>query len=306
MNDPTTLSYFSKLILFTNDATQGDVIRFPAQIPPHDRKVIHGLAHQLGLGHESQGVGEQRQVCVFRTGLPGLSPSLPQTAFGMDQNRRGLYRAATTDFTDSRDPSFFNTLGRQSSGYLFTDNQQSEHTSANNLRAAKSFADLRSYSPSPSLTNSHFPPNLSANIARFNDYNPNGIMSSRSNLQSGTPASSNSADPLVTSMSNMALGSGFPNRQESPQRLRGMISWDTQPQQPPQSGAPGPIGGHRSLSTSIEDQSRARTQNGAPSRQPRGPALDRGTGFSRGRQAGHQTHGSDEMLSHNGVETVVE
>jgi len=94
----------------------------------------------------------------------------------------------------------------------------------------------------------------------------------------------------------MNLGSGF-GQSGSPRGVRGMMSWDRE--------NPGPIGGHRSFSTNYDDQTRDRSQ-GLPSRQPRGPIPERGTGFSRGRQNGHHGRGSDELSSQSGVEIVVE
>lgn len=308
MNDPITLSYYSKLILFQGDANQ-DVLTFPATLPPTHRKLIHGLAHQLGLGHTSHGNGEQRQLHVFRggNGPNGLSPTIADIANPMDAHHRQLNRAATTDFTNvkSTEPGFYGSPGTQSSTFLgFPESQGGGLSVGSNLRAAKSFHDLRSYTPSPSHSTTSFPANLANNIARFTEYGQNGPAPSRNNI---TPASSTgpsaSESLLVNGLNNMSLSNngGFGAPSTSPQRLRGMMSWDRGDRD-----APGPIGGHRTFTANMmDDPSRNRSQGG-PMRQPRGPLAERGNGFSRGRQNGHSSRGSDEITPPNGVEILVE
>jgi len=307
MNDPITLSYYSKLILFQGDASQ-DVLTFPSTLPPTHRKVVHGLAHQLGLGHASVGNGEQRQLHVFRAGSGpnGLSPTA-DTGNPIDAHRRQLNRAATTDFTNvkSTEPGFYGSPGTQSSTFLgFPDSQGGGLSVGSNLRAAKSFHDLRSYTPSPSHSTNNFPAGLANNIARFTDYSQSNPTSSRTNttpLASTGPSTTESL--LINGLNGMSLNNtnnnnGFGAPSTSPQRLRGMMSWDRE--------VPGPIGGHRTYSANpVDEQNRNRAQ-GAPMRQPRGPLADRGNGFSRGRQNGHSSRGSDEISPPNGVEILVE
>lgn len=308
MNDPITLSYYSKLILFQGDSSQ-DVLSFPSTLPPTHRKVVHGLAHQLGLGHASAGNGEQRQLHVFRAGnVPaGLSPTA-DTGNPIDAHRRQLNRAATTDFTNvkSTEPGFYGSPVTQSSNFLgFPESQGGGLSVGSNLRAAKSFHDLRSYTPSPSHSTTSFPAGLANNIARFTDYSQTSTTASRvNNTPSANPGPSTTDSLLINGLNNMNLNNGNNNNNgfgapsTSPQRLRGMMSWDRE--------VPGPIGGHRTYTANqVDDQNRNRTQ-GAPTRQPRGPLAERGNGFTRGRQNGHSSRGSDEISPPNGVEILVE
>jgi len=303
MNDPITLKYYSQLILFQAEGNTEFYV-FPSTVPPQHRTIIHGLAHQLGLGHTSHGSGELRQIHIFRTpaGANGMTPTMTSNPNALSVRHRQLNRSATTDFTDVRgDPNFYGAgLGStQSTGFLGFSDSQGGLSVGSNLRAAKSFADLRSYTPSPAQTAANFPAGLAGNIGRFSEYGSNSPGSMRDNITpiaTTIPPGGNDA-LLVSGMNSMRLNGGFEPAAGSPHRLRGMMSWDRE--------APGPIGGHRTYSSNQEDQSRNRSQ-GAPTRQPRGTLPDRGNGFTRGRQNGHQTHGSDELSSPTGVETVVE
>jgi len=293
MNDPLVLTYFSKLLVFQNDPGQGEIMTFSPNIPAEHRKLIHGLAHQLNLGHESQGLVEQRQVHVFRTPA-GASP--PDSSQGMDPGRRGLYRAATTNFDDVKDPSFFGPLGRQASGYLGYPEQNGGSLGASrDLRGAKSFADMRSYSPSPSHPNASFPAGLANNVARYSGEPPQTSPGQRTNGVSPASLGSGNTESILSGLGNLSLNppSGFSARAPSPQRLRPMMSWD-------RGETPGPIGGHRSMSANQGD-----LRNGVAGRQPRIPMTN--SGFSR-RGDGQSSRGSDELSSHhNGIlESVVD
>lgn len=301
-NDPITLEFHSKLILFKADPTTGDIMPFPADLPATQRRIVHSLAHLLGLGHASHGVGEQRSVHVYRNpgAVNGMSPQ-PQQGMNMagmhplEAQRRQLNRAATTDFSNVRQQEgFYGGLGNQSAGLLGFPDTQGGLSIGSNLRAAKSFADLRSYTPSPAQSASSFPAGLTNNISRFQDYAPGSPGSSRSNI---TPTTTAMPEGLLTGMGGMNLGGGFSQPTAgSPHRLRGMMSWDREMQ------GPGPIGGHRAFSGNQQDE-RHRPQ---PSRAARGGFADRGGYSSRGRPNGsHQQRGSDD-LSSSGVEIVVE
>ena len=295
MNDPTTLHYYGKLVIFQNNVNGDDMMAFPPDLPSSHRTVVHGLAHQLGLGHESHGVGEERRVHIYRT--PGSGSA---AMHALDPNRRQLSRAATTDFTNVRSTelTLYNGPATQSSGFLgaYPDSQGGLSVGSN-LRTAKSFADLRSYTPSPAQSASSFPAAaLTTNMARFQDYPPGSPNSSRSNI---TPTTGTMPESLLNGMSGMTLGgAGFGPRNGSPHRLRGISSWDRE------NSGPGPIGSHRTYSGNHDESSRSRNP-GASLRQQRGTLPDRSGGFSRGRQ-GHQTRGSDELSSPSGVEIVVE
>ena len=325
LNDPSTLDSYSKLLLFRDDPTRESLI-FPTQLTPHERRVVHTLAHHMGLGHISRGLAEHRQVHVHKTGN-NLSPPMPQVSAiqSAEAAKRELNRAATYDFSErNTEPRNFNTLrGQQSSGFLGIPDSPSGFVTAQHLRGVKSFADLRSCSPSPVPSTASFPATLQSNMARFQEYGPPG--SANSSTPTLTPAISSTAlgpnrdeNFLVNGLGNMtlkggsSLASGGPSGPNgaggstgSPRRLRGMFSWEQDTQQQQQS-AGGPIGSNRSFSVNYDDQSRDRGPNNMPLRQPRGPITERGTGFSRGRQNGHQGRGSDELRTSSNVEIIVE
>ena len=317
LNDPQTLQFYSELLLFRDDHSREALI-FPSNLSPQQRRIVHTLAHHMQLAHVSRGNGDQRQVHVFRAN-PGsnISPPIPQLpGLHGDASRRVLNRAATTDFSEARgsDPGAYNTLrGQQSTGFLGIPDSPNGFGAQQNLRAAKSFADLRSYTPSPVPSSASYPPvpHPNPNIARY-DYGPGSASSMTPTL---TPTASGSAlgqhrdeGLLVNGLGGLSLGgSNLGPTGGSPRRLRGMFSWDQESSGPPT----GPIGSNRNLNNlnnsmnNVEEQSRDRAQN-LPTRQPRGPAVERGPGFSRGRQNGHQQRGSDELRQSSSVEIIVE
>ncbi|KAK3673658.1 Peptidyl-prolyl cis-trans isomerase pin4 [Recurvomyces mirabilis] len=290
MNDPITLQYYTKLLLFKED-TSRDLVVFPPTLAPPERRIVHTLAHHMSLGHTSKGEADRRAVHVFKEGSRArVSPPMPQIAHLQNDNRRTINRAATTDFSDVRGGNDYygGGLRTQGSAYLGGYNDVGSLGPNNNLRAAKSFADLRSYTPSPVPSTASFPAALSNNVARLaQDF---GTVSNQSNTPTlMTPTSSlaeRNESTLISGLGNMNLGSnGFGG---SPRGLRGFPSWDRE--------TPGPIGGHRSFSTNYDDRSQSRNnQQGNPERQPRGPIPERGAGFPRPRQNGHVARNSDEM-----------
>lgn len=332
LNNPSTLDLYSQLLLFRDDATRESLI-FSTHLTPQERRSVHTLAHHMGLAHISQGLGEHRQVHVHKTGN-NLSPPIPQVSAiqSAEAAKRELNRAATYDFGErNAEPRHYNTLrGQQSSGFLGIPDSPGGFVTAQHLRGVKSFADLRSCTPSPVPSTASFPATLQSNLARFQEYGPGSASSSTPTL---TPAISSTAlgqnrdeNFLVNGLGSMnlkggsSLGPGGPNGPSggngangSPRRLRGMFSWEQdtqqqqqqQPQQQQQQSAGGPIGSNRSFSVNYDDQSRDRGQN-LPLRQPRGPINERGPGFSRGRQNGHQGRGSDELRAAPNVEIIVE
>ncbi|KAL4914469.1 hypothetical protein BDW62DRAFT_144260 [Aspergillus aurantiobrunneus] len=308
LNDTQTLSYYSQLLLFKEDTSRDSVI-FPPNLTPVQRRTVHTLAHNMGLGHASRGSGDQRQVQVFKV-APGTNVSPPLSAIPAnvqptDSARRGLNRAATIDFSESRNegPTHFSTLrGQPSSGFLGVLDAPASFGNTQNLRAAKSFADLRSYTPSPVPSSASFPAALQSNGTRLQQYD--GATSVASNTPTLTPAPSGSSlgmprddGLLVNSLSSLSLGTGIGGPNTSPRRLRGMFSWE-QPESQPSSA--GPIGSNRTIGVGFDGQSQERM----PIRQPRGPMPEKGPGFRR--QNGHQPRGSDELRTGSGVEIIVE
>ena len=272
----------------------------------------------MQLAHVSHGNGEHRQVHVYRAnqGRQGISPPIPQVSAlqGGDAARRGLNRAATIDFNEARssEPGNYNTLrGQQSSGFLGIPDSPSGFGTQQNLRAAKSVADLRSYTPSPVPSTASFPPNLQSNIARFQDY---GTGTGASATPTLTPTASGSAlgggyrdEGLINGFGGMSLGGNVGPNGGSPRRLRGAFSWDQDNQQN-SSGPPnaGPIGSNRAFSLNYDNSSQG-SGLGNPMRQPRGPSERGPPAFSRGRQNGHQARGSDELRQQSSqVEIIVE
>lgn len=314
LNDPQTLSFYSELLLFRDDLSREALI-FPSALSPNQRRLVHTLAHHMGLSHISRGNGDQRQVHVVRAPVgSNISPPIPQVSaiHAGDASRRGLNRAATIDFNEARsaEPGMYNTLrGQQSSGFLGIPDSPGSFGTQPNLRAAKSYADLRSYTPSPVPSSASFPAALQSNIARYGPSLPGSAASTTPTL---TPTASGSAlgqtreeGLLVSGLGNMTLGNSLgpagPNG-GSPRRPRPIFSWDQDNQQ---QATTGPIGSNRQFSLNYEDSARNGGQT-LPLRQPRGPAAERGSGFSRARQSGHQARGSDEMRPSSGVEIIVE
>ncbi|KAJ4303041.1 Peptidyl-prolyl cis-trans isomerase pin4 [Kalmusia sp. IMI 367209] len=287
LNDPQVLQFYSQLLLF-KESPERDSMTFPSSLSPPQRRIVHTLAHQLGLAHVSKGDSAQRQLHIFKVhDSQGLSPPMPQmpTSHATEQPRRGLNRAATTDFSDVRaSEGFYNAFGRQASGLLGFPDSPSGLSAAPNLRAAKSYADLRSYTPSPAPSTASHPigrlggPTLEGLSFAGSATNPNGTPTSASMSQRDDSL-------LERELGRMQIGSSF-GQGGSPRSLRQMTSWDN----------PGPIGGHRTFGGNYDDR---------PSRQPRGPVPERGSGFSRPRQNGHQGRGSDELSSQSNVEILV-
>ena len=253
-------------------------------LSPEYRRTIHALAHNLNLNHTSHGTGDQRQVHIMKH-TTGAKVSPPHQAFSNHAlgnevvRNRALNRAATTDFGEARQQESvaFNLRGQSSVGLLGVLEPSSGFGNAANLRSAKSFADLRSYTPSPVPSAASFSA-LQTNNARFQqmDGAPN------SNTPTLTPTTSkphHEDNQLSNSLGGLSLGTGL-GTSGSPHRVRNMFSWEGPRQYP----ATAPIGSNRTIGTGFDR---------LPSRQPRGPTTDRGTGFRR--PNGHHGRGSDEL-----------
>ena len=293
LNDPETLQFYNEIFMFKADK-QRETLIFPATLSPPQRRLVHTIAHFMGLSHASRGNGEQRQVHVYRED-EHVSPMLQQgIGMGLDPNRRALNRAATADFAESRmsDPTlpYGQLRGQQSNGFLGIPDSPGGILNQNvNLRAAKSFADLRSYTPSPAQSTASFPVGLQSNIARFQD---NGLGSASSNTPNmNASMSGHSHESLITNgLGNMSIGTSIANG-GSPRRARTGMPWDDLPT------PTAPIGANRSFMSQFDDS----RNSILPSRQPRGPAVERGQGFTttRARQNGHQQRNSDELRQHS-------
>ncbi|KAK4501275.1 hypothetical protein PRZ48_007082 [Zasmidium cellare] len=286
MNDPQALQYYSKLLIFKEDPGK-DLVVFQPTLSPPERRIVHTLAHHMGLGHMSKGEGDRRAVHVYKEGRQRLSPPMPSLPNLQNDQRRALNRAATTDFSDVRaNENYYGgqNLRHQASGYLGYHESPGGLAAGNPLRSAKSFADLRSYTPSPVPSTASFPAALSNNVARLQEFGRDTTQSNTPTLMTPTSSLADRGDTtnLINGLGNMNLGPGFGG---SPRGLRGFPSWDRE--------NPGPIGSNRSFSTNYDDRSRGGLPGG-PERQPRGPIPERGAGFPR-RQNGHVQRNSDEL-----------
>lgn len=282
LNDPTTLSFYTDLMLFKGDANRETLI-FPTSITPEQRRTIHTLAHHMGLEHRSEGQAEMRQVQILKSRPTQISPPVPQlqSAFFNESQRRGLNRAATIDFSESRDPNYYNhTLGRQTSGLLDIPGSPGMN-GLQNLRAAKSFADLRSYTPSPVPSTASFPAGGAQILPRY-DYGP------------GHSGSAASGTPNITPTSAGGLGS-----RDNEFLLNGMASMNLGFNSGAgRANAAGPIGS-RPVNGNYEENPR-NGSTAAPERQPRGPGSEWAPGFSRPRQNGHVTRSSADLELNSG------
>ncbi|RSL64295.1 hypothetical protein CEP54_004769 [Fusarium duplospermum] len=279
LNDPQTLEFYTELVMFRRDDSR-EILVFPPGIAPEHRRSIHILAHHMGLEHQSIGEADSRQLTVLKRQQPSPTANIHnQPATSLDMHKRGLSRAATFDFAADRETraassTYSHVLGRQGPT-LELPGSPDGNGIPNNLRAAKSFADLRSFTPSPSqASSSYLAPagmnNMTNSTARFGDYMGGTMSPSGHPGSSGTPGPKNDS-ALLGSLSSLNLGydsGAIPNQARS---------------------TPGAIGSQRPSSNS----------KGAPERQPRGPEWETTAGFSGRRANGHVARGSDS--SDNGA-----
>ncbi|KAH6896602.1 hypothetical protein B0T10DRAFT_160624 [Thelonectria olida] len=268
LNDPTTLEFYTELVMFRRD-DQREILVFPPGIAPEHRRSIHILAHHMGLEHQSIGEADARQITVLKRQQPSPTANVHnQPANSLDMHKRGLSRAATFDFAADRESraassNYNHLLGRQGPTLELPGSPDGTGI-PNNLRAAKSFADLRSFTPSPSqASSSYLGPsglgNMPGQATRFGDYAPVHPGSS------GTPGPKADA-ALLNSLSGLSMGSFEPGA--LPNQAR---------------STPGAIGSQRPS---------ANGSKGAPERQPRGPEWENAAGFAGRRANGHVQRGS--------------
>ncbi|KIX09751.1 uncharacterized protein Z518_00832 [Rhinocladiella mackenziei CBS 650.93] len=294
MNDPKTLEFYTEMTLFRRDLSR-EVLIFPPTLEPHHRRIVHTLAHHMGLMHTSRGSGDQRQVHIHRP-APGTNvspPALPGAFGSNDGLRQTLARSSTADFSEGNrqyDSPAFNTLRGQSSVGLLDvmDSNAFGRSADSNLRNAKSFADLRSWSPSPVPSSASFPAALQTNGARLQALND----TAGSNTPTLTPTASNSApgvsreEPfLISTLSNLSIGSNS-GSQTSPRRQRSFFGNGAEWNDTQSYHATAPIGSKRTVSMGPESN----TQNTNPMRQSRGPSSNNAIGFRR-----QNGRGSDEL-----------
>ncbi|KAI2465595.1 hypothetical protein F4781DRAFT_435203 [Annulohypoxylon bovei var. microspora] len=269
LNDPATLEFYTQLTLFKSDPSR-EVHIFSPDVAPEQRRQIHILAHNMGLEHRSVGEADRRQIQIMKR--PQNSPpvhaqsQLPNVSW--EDHRRGLSRAATYDFTESRiGSSAYHALGRQ--GPTLELPGSPDTGLPNNLRAAKSFADLRTHSPSPAPSGSSYAGLGNGLGARYGDFSQTSL-TTPPNLTptSGQNAASSTEALLANNMSSMSLG------------------FDSNASHVRARETPGAIGSQRPGANGAANRN-------APDRQPRGPEWgEAGQGFG-GRSRGHMQRGSD-------------
>lgn len=317
MNDPNTLRYYVQLWMFLREDDR-EVIIFPANISPEDRRVVHILAHNMGLEHTSIGEGDNRQIHVskvkFNNGGAHQS-TVQQLGVTVDGHPRGLSRAATFDFNDRQHHTHLNTINTRSQNLTIPSNSpDTQQHGMNGLRGVKSFADLRSVSPSPSLSH------VSNNGGPSSSHQPNGIhgAGSAGGFMSHFPSSadSNAFGHSLTahnSGSSVNLGSNMPSNMPSidTSSISGAFSalglgsspFDSSSSPALGSGraagapVPGAIGSQRPSANGNSNGTNGSRAN--PERQPRGPAGDWEGGFSRARSNGHMHRSSDSSDNMN-------
>lgn len=283
LNNESTLKAYMELFMFKNDGNR-EIMVFPSNLTPEQRRDIHILSHNLGLNHTSVGDGDNRQVVVRKLSSGGMEKgTLPPSAGAtLDTHPRGLSRAATIDFAEqSRGaPSGAYHAQARAGGLLGVPGSPDGPHAMNGLRGVKSFADLRSYSPSPSpsVTSAS---NIGApghNISLFGHYttdNNAGFPPMSVPQQSQPGVESMHADRLG-SLARAAFDSGVPVAR-------------------PRNDGPGAIGtigaiGSQRPSPNINGNG---ASNRAPERQPRGPSVESSGFGTRTRQNGHMQRNSD-------------
>ncbi|KAL7269101.1 Peptidyl-prolyl cis-trans isomerase pin4 [Rhizina undulata] len=337
LNDPQTLQFYSQLLLFRDDASREALI-FPTTLSPQQRRIVHTLAHHMALAHVSRGNGEQRQVHVFRapvTSTPSISPpSIPTTVHPVESHqRRTLARATTMDFSDARSEGagMYSTMGRQAHALLdipASPSARADAHSRQNLRAAKSFADLRSYTPSPVPSSASFPATLGGNISRYAEYGAASVGSTTPSLTptaTGTTVSASNASEslLVNGLAGVSLTSSLGGNLgvggaslRDPRDPRGVLVMDRErhrERETERESANSVGNGMGTISRNfgmgyVEESQRNERERGhvVPTRQPRGPDSDRAAGFASRRGQAHGRNSGSELDVQSGVEIVVE
>lgn len=261
--------------MFKRDETR-EVLVFPPGIAPEHRRSIHILAHHMGLEHQSMGEADHRQLTVLKR-QPSPTINAPPPASTLDMHKRGLSRAATFDFAADRESrvassNYANVMGRQNPTLEVPGSPDGSNI-PNNLRAAKSFADLRSFTPSPSqASSSYLAPGgagMGGSSARFGDYMTGGHPGNP-----GTPGPRDGGNSLIGGLNNLNLG-----------------AFDASALQAQARTTPGAIGSQRPGAGA----GAVAAAKGAPERQPRGPEWENSAGFGGRRANGHVARGSGEL-----------
>jgi RNA recognition motif-containing protein len=282
MNDPYTLQMYADMIAFKHNPDR-QVLTFGPALTSVQRRIAHELAQKAGLFHDSVGPDDRRSVQISKQKFtPVMATDLQSTNQQINDSRRGLSRAATTDFSESRDA--FHGLRSQQSGLLDIPHEPSIHA-AQSLRGAKSFGDLQTRMPSPANSLGNFPIGLATNVSRYQSYtNGNGSVSSL------TPTAARSGEDYISSFANLGINSNYSGVSRFGGRLDNPGSVN------------GAIGSQRSINNlnGTHDET-PRQASSLVDRQPRGPS-SQSQGFQR-RNNGHVQRRSADLESHDGEES---
>lgn len=288
LNDGATLDLYVTLRKYKEDASAREYLPFESSKSPEERRLIHTLAHHLGLYHESMGHNENRCTVVWKDGMTPPSVALNSGPVSIVEQlqypgqNKILARAATIDFGEQRTASQngYGTIGRSGNPSLEIpeDGGVDGLNNANNLRTIRSMADLgrpgigaRTPSPGESI--------YANSSLRLNDMG----MSSRQDLSTAfqgmsTTPTTPGGSSLNNRASDMSL-SAVTNNLSS-------LSVAEVPYETSRRENPGAIGSQRPSMNGLNGRN-------APERQPRGPDSGWETGgFAVRRNNGHAQRGS--------------
>ncbi|KUI67165.1 RNA-binding post-transcriptional regulator cip2 [Cytospora mali] len=298
LNDPTTLNNYIKLRTYKEDANSTDYLIFDASAAPEERRVIHILAHNMGLYHASYGAGDNRCAVVWKDnmGPPELTVNQSHTPVSaVDQiqypaNSKSLARAATIDFGEQRTQGTngYGTIGRHGNPALEVPDSSPEGlNSVANLRTIRSMAELgrpvqNLQARTPSPRESAYP----SSSLRLNEHG----LSSRPDLSSafaGLATTPTTPGSTVNHRASDLSLSGVTNNLSS-------LSVADGPYESSRRDNPGAIGSQRPGVNGISARN-------APERQPRGPESGwENAGFNGRRVNGHAQRGSDSSDNFHG------
>lgn len=292
LNDERTLEIYIQLRKYKEDHAVREYLPFEASNTPEERRLIHVLAHNLGLHHESFGTADNRCTIVWKEGMasPGVAVNQTHTPVSAIEqlqypgsNNKSLARAATIDFGEQRTSSSngYGTIGRHGNPALeLPDGSPDGLNGVNNLRTIRSMAELgrpvlQARTPSP--RESAYP----TNSLRLGDMG----MSSRPDLSSAFPGMTTTpTTPGGSSLNHRASDlslAGVTNNLSSLSVADGPYE-TSRPRE-----NPGAIGSQRPGVNGLSARN-------APERQPRGPesGWETSGGFGGRRVKGHAQRGS--------------
>jgi hypothetical protein len=291
LNDPATLNNYIKMRGYREDSNNNDYLIFDASTAPEERRVIHILAHNMGLHHGSYGTGDSRCAVVWKEnmGPPDLAVNPSHTPVpAVDQlqypaNSKSLARAATIDFGEQRTSSTngYGTVGRHGNPALeVPDSSPDGLNSIANLRTIRSMAELgrpgqNLQARTPSPRESGYP----TSSLRLNEHG----LSSRPDLSSAFPGLAATPTTPGGSLNHRASDlslSGVTNNLSSLSVAEGPYEASRLRENP------GAIGSQRPGVNGLSARN-------APERQPRGPETGwENAGFNGRRVNGHAQRGS--------------